>query len=210
MGRIISIAFVLFAIAIPAWARVPFTIQAPDQNWTHFYNEMCEEASVLMVAEWYAGNDMETIDVNAADEALHGIYEFEIAEYGVWEDTYLWQSADMLIRHFGVDRFDMSVIISEKRSMDDIVAAVESGAVVIFPASGKDLKNPHFTNGGPTYHHLVIYGYDADTDDFIVNDPGTRHGNGYGYSADILKNAWHDWDEVNIQYGNPIGLVIHR
>ena len=40
---------------------------------------------------------------------------------------------------------------------------------------------------------LVIKGYDAETDQFITNDPGTRRGAGYRYAAAALFAAINDY-----------------
>ena len=54
------------------------------------------------------------------------------------------------------------------------------------------MGNPFFTGEGPLYHMLVLRGYTTTT--FIANDPGTRHGENYQYTFDVLMNAIGDWD----------------
>jgi hypothetical protein len=78
-------------------------------------------------------------------------------------------------------------------TLTDIRDTLASGALVIIPADGRKLKNPHFKQPGPTRHMLVIAGYDAETKEFITNDPGTKHGKGYRYPEKILFDAILDY-----------------
>jgi hypothetical protein len=39
---------------------------------------------------------------------------------------------------------------------------------------------------------IVVRGY--DTSGFIINDPGTMHGNGVFYSFETLRKAAADWN----------------
>ncbi|MCK4891623.1 MAG: hypothetical protein KAS78_03060, partial [Candidatus Pacebacteria bacterium] len=63
----------------------------------------------------------------------------------------------------------------------------------IVPTNGQKLGNPYYTPPGPVTHNLVIIGYDITEKEFITNDPGTRHGEKYRYSEDILENALFDY-----------------
>ena len=40
---------------------------------------------------------------------------------------------------------------------------------------------------------LLVIGYDYVTDEFITNEPGTKHGEGYRYKRDILYDAIRDY-----------------
>ncbi len=71
----------------------------------------------------------------------------------------------------------------------DILEELERGNLVLAPANGQALDNPHFTPPGPAHHFLVIKGYDYDRAEFITNDPGTRLGAGYRYPAEKLIAA---------------------
>jgi hypothetical protein len=81
------------------------------------------------------------------------------------------------------------------------------GVPVIIPASGKELQNPNFRNGGPPYHMLVMKGYLADGR-WIVNDPGTRKGADYLYGKQLLLNAVHDWNGGDVPRGSSVAFVI--
>jgi len=60
------------------------------------------------------------------------------------------------------------------------------------PLAGRELNNPYFRAPGPIYHMLVIKGYDSD--EFIVNEVGTKRGDSFKYKYDVLINAIHDWN----------------
>jgi hypothetical protein len=91
------------------------------------------------------------------------------------------------------------------RSVDDIKYELAAGRPVIVGAAGKLLPNPHFSNGGPVYHMLVITGYDEAG--FITNDPGIRQGENFRYTFDALYAAIHDWNPQNIRDGAKNMLV---
>jgi hypothetical protein len=75
----------------------------------------------------------------------------------------------------------------------DIIGELMKGNLVLAPSQGQRLGNPNFTDPGPERHMLVVRGYDPATDEFIVNDPGTRLGQGYRYKSSILMYAILDY-----------------
>jgi hypothetical protein len=54
------------------------------------------------------------------------------------------------------------------------------------------LGDPAYAESGPTYHMIVVRGYNASG--FIVNDPGMTQGNNMVYSFETLKRAAADWN----------------
>ena len=73
-------------------------------------------------------------------------------------------------------------------------------------ADGKVLPNPHFRDGGPEYHALIIRGYTNKT--FITNDPGTQFGENFEYKYNDLLNAIHDWNGGDVKNGRRVVLVV--
>jgi len=63
--------------------------------------------------------------------------------------------------------------------------------------NGQKLKNPFFTPPGPLEHMIVIIGYDYQTNEFITNDSGTKHGQNYRYKENILFEALRDYPTGN-------------
>ncbi|MEK7073007.1 MAG: C39 family peptidase [Patescibacteria group bacterium] len=76
-----------------------------------------------------------------------------------------------------------------------------TGHPIIVPVYAPALKNPHYENGGPDYHVLVLTGYDDTDGVFIVNDPGTKDGEGLRFPYDTFMSAIHDLDLENYVAG---------
>ena len=58
---------------------------------------------------------------------------------------------------------------------------------------------------------VVIIGYDDQTREFIVHEPGTKQGNKFRYRYENLVHAIHDWtgNPATILEGKKTMLVIH-
>ncbi|MBU0540730.1 C39 family peptidase [Patescibacteria group bacterium] len=182
---------------------VPFTAQAPHQNWDMPYQEACEEAAVIMMDGFFKGQSGK-ISADAADEAIKKIVAFENAQYGFYEDTTALQTAQLIKDYYGYT----NITVKPFDSADDIKSVLAEGYPVLIPAAGKLLHNPNFKNGGPPYHMLVIRGYTPDF--FITNDPGTRKGQGYVYTYDTILEAAHDWtgSKDTVQNGDRVMIVV--
>jgi hypothetical protein len=182
---------------------VPFTPQAPNANWAMPYQEACEEASLLMVAGYYHG-DQGTYATGTADTKILDLIGFEQDQFGLGPDMTAAQTAEV------IQAYDPSLQaeVVAVTSIDQIKLFVAQGIPVIVPADGKALANPNFRNGGPVYHMLVITGYDAEGH-FITNDPGTRKGYDYMYDEQVLLNAIHDWNGGDVPNGNKVMIVIY-
>ncbi|MCK5081231.1 MAG: hypothetical protein KAQ63_03635 [Candidatus Moranbacteria bacterium] len=85
----------------------------------------------------------------------------------------------------------MDLIFQEK--IKYMVKQLSEGSIFIIPAAGQVLENPYFRNDGPLYHALVVVGYDNKKEEFIVNDPGTRRGEGFRYSYENLWESIRDF-----------------
>jgi len=183
---------------------VPFTSQAPTGNWEEPFQDSCEEASVLMVHEYYAGNTFAVIDPKNAETSLQKIVDLENKLFGYFIDTTVSETATFAEKMYGYGKSE----IVENPTVDQIKTYLNKGEPVLVPAYGRALKNPYFVAPGPVYHMLVIRGYTKDNK-FITNDPGTKHGQGYVYSFDTIMNAMHDWNEKDILTGKKAILVLH-
>lgn len=168
-------------------AGVPFTVQAPFGEWADpVFQNGCEEASLVMAAYWLSGKPLTKEIAKREIAALAG---FEDAWLGHSIDT----SAEDTLKLFQ-EYYDITVgAVENDITLMDIRDTLASGALVIIPADGRKLQNPHFKQPGPTRHMLVITGYDAETKEFITNDPGTKHGKGYRYPEKILFDAILDY-----------------
>lgn len=166
---------------------VPFAPQAPFGNWADERQDYgCEEASILMAVYWAEGKEL---SYAKAEEEIIAISEFEKKVYGNFYDTSAADTLKVLETYFGYVnarvQYDIHIV--------DIKAELAVGNVVIVPINGRLLGNPYFTPPGPPKHKLVIRGYDDATQEFITNDPGTKRGEAYRYSYEVMEGALVDY-----------------
>lgn len=174
---------------------VPFTSQAPTGNWANtFFQDGCEEASVLMVL--CASKDINCeiqenrIQGSFANKMLVDMGEWQTSLFGNGVDTSTEDTLKRLVRDFYKSKSGQVLGVSK---IEDLIDGLEEGKIYIVPTDGRLLFNPNFTNGGPERHNLVVLGFDRDEEVFITNDPGTRNGKGYKYKFEILWRAMGDY-----------------
>src|SRR3989338_5274213 len=73
---------------------IPFTSQAPNQNWVLPYKEFCEEASVLMIMSYINRQLISTHDY--ASQKMLEIKEFEEKRFGYYQDTNAEETATII------------------------------------------------------------------------------------------------------------------
>lgn len=168
--------------------NVPFTPQAPFANWSdQRFEDGCEEASAIMAMAWVNG---ETMTPQYVNEEIINISDYEVKNYGGYQDT---SAADTALRIFkGYFNYGNAEAKSDV-GISDIKVELEKGNLVIVPMNGQKLKNPFYNPPGPIEHMVVVVGYDETTKEFITNDPGTKHGEGYRYKEDIFEKAMQDY-----------------
>lgn len=171
---------------------MPFTPQAPFANWQDLRQEDgCEEASALMVMRWV---ESRALTPQEAEQEIIAISEYEREYYGDFRETSIKDTAErILVGYFDYHNFEVKHDISFK----DIKAELFKNRAVIVAVNGQKLANSFYTPPGPRDHMLVIRGYDNTTQEFIVNDPGTRRGEGFRYREDILNAALQNYPTGN-------------
>lgn len=176
------------SFALPAFSKslnVPFTVQAPDADWRQPWQDACEETAIAMVDFFYANK---TFTTETAKTEILKILDIKNKYIGESLD----ENADTVVEIIN-DFLPWEAYIKENPTIEDIKTQIDNGYPVILPAHGKYLYNPHFKNGGPDYHSLVISGYDDDKQQFITQEPGTRWGLDFRYSYGTIENAMHDF-----------------
>jgi hypothetical protein len=164
------------------------------------YQEACEEASMLMVKSALDGKT--SVSVDDADAMILEMVSAETAQ-GLGPDISVAEAKAFFEKTYTGYKVTVIKTVSES----SIKSWLMKGVPVIIPASGKELQNPNFRNGGPPYHMLVMKGYLADGR-WIVNDPGTRKGADYLYGKQLLLNAVHDWNGGDVPRGSSVAFVI--
>lgn len=175
--------------------EAPFVPQSPFGNWRDERQQHgCEEASAIMVMGWILGKSFTSQE--ALSEIL-AISDFELKNYGEFRDSSAEDTAERIFRgYFGYDK----VAVRKNITVNDIKSELFKGNLVIVPVNGRKLENPFFTPPWPKEHMIVIKGYDPATKEFIVNDPGTKHGEGFRYGSDAIDEALE-----NYKTGNGLG-----
>lgn len=171
---------------------MPFAIQAPLGNWDVLHEESCEEMSIIMVDHALKNT---SLSPQTAEAEVQAIIAWENA-HGYKVDITIEQVATIAQTYFGISgHVDTNVTEAH------IVDLLNNGHLIIIPAAGRKLGNPYFSGEGPWYHMLVIKGWKKGIfrNSFITNDPGTKHGEGYEYSTDVVLQAIHNWMGVNEQ-----------
>ena len=181
---------------------VPFTSQAPFEDWNLPYKEACEEASVAMVDAFYKNRELTK---RLSDEEIKKLVDWQVKNLGHYEDTTAEETARILREKYGYGH----VRVVENPTIDDIKREVAQGRPVILPAAGRLLGNRYFRQPGPLYHMLVVRGW-TKNGKIITNDPGTKRGEGYLYDPDVLMNAVHDWNGGDVVNGRKVMIVVEK
>jgi nitrogen regulatory protein PII len=185
---------------------VPFTSQAPYAKWDNLHDEACEEASIIM-AHYYLIEE-EKIDISLAEEEIQSMVKSQISYLGSHKDLNANEMVELAKKFYNEEyqvvkliKKDAGEVESENKDLDIVYeekieflkSELAKGNIFIIPAAGQELGNPYFRGDGPLYHALVIIGYDDSSEEFITNDPGTRRGEKYRYSYEVIWDAIHDF-----------------
>lgn len=166
--------------------NVPFTSQAPKNNWLQPWQDACEETSIFMVDSFYQKRSL--FDIQTKKNGIQNILNIKNKFFGYSLDENAQKIVDLINNYLTWEAF-----LVENPTLEEIKNEIDNDHPIIIPVYGKILKNPHFKNGGPIYHMLVISGYDDDRQEFITQEPGTRYGLDFRYSYDTIMSAIHDF-----------------
>lgn len=165
--------------------NILFVSQAPYGVWDEFHQETCEEASMIMVVNFFHNKPL---DKSIMEQGLIELVAWQ-TDRGYTVDIGVDEVVEILDQYFGQPASALTDV-----SVGRIIAELDKGNLLIAPAAGRNLGNPYFTAPGPIYHMVVIRGYDNATEEFITNDPGTKRGEALRYSYSQLLQAIADWD----------------
>lgn len=169
---------------------VPFTSQAPLREWSDKrQQDGCEEATSLMAVLWARG--VVSLTPERAKKEILSAYEYEVSHFGNGLDTNAQDTTTKILS--GYFAFP-TARVQYRVTIEDIIQEIMKGNIVVTPMNGQALHNPFFTPPGPERHMVLIRGYDAKAHEFITNDPGTIHGEGYRYSETLFFNAIREYE----------------
>ncbi|OQB05977.1 MAG: hypothetical protein BWY19_00645 [bacterium ADurb.Bin212] len=173
--------------------EVPFFSQAPYGLWDALHEDACEEASFLMLNAWH--ENKHTVLKDEADRLISEMVEYQVVQ-GYQNSITLQELSEIAKNKYGLRGLQVKSVASWQEIKESIYY---NNSPIIAGMAGKKLNNPNFRNGGPNYHMLLIVGYDDKG--FITNDPGTRKGEKYYYTNEVLFNALHDYNREDINLG---------
>jgi len=167
---------------------VPFTAQAPFGDWDDVKQDYgCEEACLLMAMHWVRG---EPLSPDKARDEIIAISEFELKNYQHHHDYSIADTHKVLKEYFGYDRAVEAYDIGLAEIKDEI----RKGNVVIIPIDGRKVTNPNYSVPGPFHHQVLAVGYDDNTSELVVHDPGTRQGAFFRYAYEEIEAALSDYE----------------
>lgn len=182
--------------------QVPFYSQAPLSKWDATHENACEEASVLNAGLYLLGKKLSP---SQFDQEIMSMIKIEKKLSINFTDSTITETKQFSDSYFA-GRINSKIIVSP--TIEDIETEIAAGNSVIVPLAGRDIGNPNFTPPGPIYHMLVVKGYDAQN--FITNDVGTRKGDSYTYTKDVIMKNMHDWNPQDIHLGEKKVLVLYK
>ena len=207
VAYIVFILFLNLSLADPVFSAsvknipVPFTVQTPDADWRQPWQDACEETVIAMVGRFYS--DLGEFDNAAtAKTAILDILKKREELIGPSLD----ENAATIAKIVN-NRLNWTAVVVENPTLAQMKSEIDNDRPIILPVHGKYLYNPHFKNGGPDYHSIVISGYDEANQQFIVQEPGTRHGLDFRYSYATIENAMHDFlPNLRTKFGKKVAI----
>ena len=169
--------------------QVPFTTQAPLNNWAQ-HQESCEAANLTMLYEYWNKNSDVVINANTADGMIRQIDSWK--PQPDLNDTMLGQLAQ---QHFG---YTYRILPNDPKVIAEQLSA---GRPLLAEVRTHGLGNSHYPgytnhfeqNGYSVPHFVTIIGYDSSG--VWLNDPGISWGRGYHISYAQLTHAIEDLDQ---------------
>lgn len=170
---------------------VPFTSQAPANDWSEPWKNACEETSIYMVSSFY-NND--TIKRDGAIKHIKEILTAKNKEFQISKDESLEKISELI----ALLDLPWKTEIVENPTLEDIKKQLINNQPIIAPVFAPALN---YSAGGPNYHVMVITGYDDTTNKFIVNDPALKNGKGIRFDYETFMKAIHDLNQTNYKAG---------
>jgi Peptidase_C39 like family len=169
--------------------QVPFTTQAPLNNWAQ-HQESCEAANLTMLYYYWTNQSAVVIDPHAADNLINQIDHWK--PQPDLTDTMLGQLAQ---QHFG---YTYRILPNDPKVIAEQLSA---GRPLLAEVRTHGLGNSHYPGytshyeqtGWSVPHFVTIIGYDSSG--VWLNDPGISAGRGYHITYAQLAHAIDDLDQ---------------
>lgn len=197
---------------------VPFTPEAPDGLMIKPWNNACEEATLVMLDEYYSGHRLSgvppkggdntnlTIPKTKAKKSILNYINIENKIFGYNGNTDAKEMAQLANEYSKY--FEARVVTNPTLAqIKDELKAKRPVAALVY---GFKLQNPRilFSRSGSYYHTFVIKGFDDKTKEFIVNDNGDlKKGLDLRYSYDTIMDALADYSHKTKTTVNPATVL---
>ncbi|HYR49254.1 MAG TPA: C39 family peptidase [Candidatus Eisenbacteria bacterium] len=169
--------------------QVPFTTQAPLNNWAQ-HQESCEAATLTMLVSYWQHSSAVVIDPRAADASIN-----QIDQWKSQPDLNVTMMGDLAEQRFGyayrLVPNDPKVIAEQLSAGRPLIAEVRTHALGNPRYPG--YSNHYEQNGYSVPHFILIIGYDSTG--VWLNDPGISWGRGYHISYAQLAHAIDSLDQ---------------
>jgi hypothetical protein len=178
-------------IPLPAQVllQVPFTTQAPLNNWDK-HQESCEAATLTMLVAYWQHNGSVVLDPRAADASIN-----QIDSWKSQPDLNVTMMGQLAEQHFNmtyqVVPNDPKVIAEQLAAGRPLIAEVRTHALGNSRYPG--YSSHYEQNGWSVPHFILVIGYDATG--VWLNDPGISWGRGYHISYAQLAHAIDSLDQ---------------
>ncbi len=165
--------------------NVPFSSQAPEGNWSEPWQNACEETSIIMATNFYKDKPLTREE---AKQQILQVFAVKNKEFGTSKD----ESMERIAEVVNAAQLGWKAEVSVNPELNAIKKEIAANRPVIAPIDAQLLV------GSPVadtvkYHVLVISGYDDKTEEFIVQDPGTKSGKNDRYGYDNFYKAINDY-----------------
>jgi hypothetical protein len=188
LGLLIVVAIFKLKPILPPTKKiiVPFTSQAPQGNWQEPWQNACEEASIVMIQNFYKN---EGLTPAKARQQILEVFTLKKITAPASKD----ESLERIVEIINSGDLNWQARVVDNPSLTIIKDELAANHPVIAPVYAPMLGNPKYTGSGSDYHVIVITGYDDASSEFITNDPGTKDGKNYRYTYKALLAALHDY-----------------
>lgn len=181
----ISRAFSKSEVPVAKNLEVPFTPQAPQENWSEPWQNACEETSVIMASSFYRDKNLTPEE---ARQQILAVFDIKNKKFGESKDESMERIAELVN---GAD-LGWKAELSVNPELNAIKEEIAQNHPVIVPIDVRLLHSSPIP-GSVDYHVLVISGYDDKTKEFIVQDPGTKSGKNDRYDYEEFYKAINDY-----------------
>ncbi len=164
---------------------VPFTPQAPQGNWSEPWQNACEETSIIMANNFYKDKG---VTPEQAKQQILEVFNVKNKEFGASKD----ESMERIAEIVNAAQLGWTAAVSVNPELNAIKEEIAANRPIIAPVDVRLLHDSPIP-GSVDYHVLVISGYDDKTEEFIVQDPGTRTGKNDRYGYENFYKAINDF-----------------